>query len=390
MQMEQPTILITCKSYLPGYKGGGPIRSVANVIDHLGDDYAFRILTRDRDLGDTAPYPDIAPMSWRRLGQAEVMYVSPAHLSFRWLRQILQETHHDLLYLQSFFDPNFTIKPLLLRRLGQGRRVPVIVAPRGEFSEQAMQSKRAKKLAYLGLAKMLGLYGNVIWQASSPQEAADIRRCFGARARVVVAPDLRSAAPSTDCSRRAKPAGSLHIVHLSRISPMKNLLGALRALYGVQGDVSLDIYGPLEDTAYWAQCQTMISQMPANIKVTYRRAVPHDQVIQVLSQYDLFFLPTQGENFGHVILEALVAGTPVLLSDQTPWRHLESLGVGWDLPLDQPERFTAVLQQCVHATPEEHRALCQRAAEYGCRSAQDQSVVEQSHNLLQLALAGSR
>jgi glycosyltransferase involved in cell wall biosynthesis len=40
----------------------------------------------------------------------------------------------------------------------------------------------------------------------------------------------------------------------------------------------------------------------------------------VFRQYDLFVFPTRGENFGHVIIESLSVGTPVLLSDRTPWR----------------------------------------------------------------------
>jgi glycosyltransferase involved in cell wall biosynthesis len=44
-------------------------------------------------------------------------------------------------------------------------------------------------------------------------------------------------------------------------------------------------------------------------------------------------LPTYNENFGYVILEALLAGCPVILSDQPPWRDLEARQVGWTIPL---------------------------------------------------------
>ena len=59
--------------------------------------------------------------------------------------------------------------------------------------------------------------------------------------------------------------------------------------------------------------------------------------------HDLLILPTQGENHGYVIQEALLSGCPVLISDRTPWRGLAALGVGADLPLEQPERFVAWL-----------------------------------------------
>jgi glycosyltransferase involved in cell wall biosynthesis len=62
-----------------------------------------------------------------------------------------------------------------------------------------------------------------------------------------------------------------------------------------------------------------------------------------LAGYDLFLLPTRGENFGHAIFDALEVGLPVLLSDQTPWRDLERIGAGWSLPLANPDRFAATI-----------------------------------------------
>ena len=78
--------------------------------------------------------------------------------------------------------------------------------------------------------------------------------------------------------------------------------------------------------------------------VKYHGVIKHEEVARELAGHDLFFLPTWGENFGHVIHEALAAGLPVLISDKTPWRNLEDQGVGWDLPLDAPEKFRRVIE----------------------------------------------
>ncbi len=40
-------------------------------------------------------------------------------------------------------------------------------------------------------------------------------------------------------------------------------------------------------------------------------------------------LQTLGENYGHVIIEALSAGCPCIISDSTPWKSLEESGIGF-------------------------------------------------------------
>jgi glycosyltransferase involved in cell wall biosynthesis len=386
--MDRPLILILSDYYLPGYKGGGSSRTLINTVDHLGGEFRFKLLTSDRDLGDTGPYPQVAFGSWQPVGGAEVFYLSPRDLSLRSLRALIRRTKHDVLYLNSFFSPNFTIKPLLLRRLGLIPRVPTILAPRGEFSPGALMLKGFKKRAYLTFARALGLYRNVVWQASSEYEEESIRSWLGDHVRVVIARDLPplTFGGGEQPPRREKTAGRLKIVFLSRISRKKNLSGALRMLDGLKGEVQFDIYGPLEDRGYWAECQRVIDSLPRNVQVRYCGGVAHEQVVDAMAEHDLFFFPTLGENYGYVVLEALIAGCPVLLSDRTPWRNLKERGVGWDLPLDQPERFRAVLQGCVEMNPQEHRSWSHRARTFGLENARARTVLVQYRRLFDCAL----
>ena len=157
-------------------------------------------------------------------------------------------------------------------------------------------------------------------------------------------------------------------------------------LEGLRGDIQLNIHGPLEDKGYWTECQKIIDSLPRNVQVRYRGEVVYDRVIEVLADHDLFFFPTLGENFGHVILEALVAGCPVVTSDRTPWRGLRDMGVGWDLPLDEPERFRAVLQGCVEMDAQDYRGWSQRARAFGLEHARDRTTLDQYRELFSCAL----
>jgi len=406
---RMPTILVVTGHYLPGYKAGGPIRSISNLVTWLGDEFDFRIITADRDLDGTVPYPEISHGVWQRCGKAHVRYLAPGEQRPAAMRRILNSTRYDILYLNSFFGA-FTRICLGLRWAHLISDRPTIIAPRGEFSPGALALKSTKKRAYLALTRMVKLYDGITWQASSIHEQNDIVNSIGAgnssSARVVLAPPLarkvalgnrrsmhtsvvadlsqpsqRDESEPNLITHEVKSAGHANMVFLSRISPKKNLIYALKLLSQVKGNVDFGIYGPLEDMHYWKQCERLIDTMPGNVNVRYGGEVAADDVGDVLSSYNLFFFPTLGENFGHVIVEALGAGCPVLLSDQTPWRELARDRVGWDIPLDKPERFRTVLEEVIemdHATWSE---WSQAARAYAHRVRSDPAAIEANRQL---------
>ncbi len=55
-------LLVFISFYLPGFKAGGPIKTIQNMVTQLDGDLDFCIVTRDRDLGDTEAYSSIKPV----------------------------------------------------------------------------------------------------------------------------------------------------------------------------------------------------------------------------------------------------------------------------------------------------------------------------------------
>jgi glycosyltransferase involved in cell wall biosynthesis len=381
-------MLIFASYYLPGFKAGGPIRSLSNLIEQFRDEYEFFVITRNHDLGDDTPYVTARERSWVSVGDAKVRYLTKGECTMRTLRDLIREVQPNLLYFNSFLDPNFTIKPLVLRRLGfLPRNSKVIVAPRGEFAEAALALKVSKKRVFMYAAKWCGLYRNLVWQASSEFEARDICRWYGDDANVGIALNLPPKHSDNASSRKKKSNGKLRVVTVARIARNKNIDGALRILKDTNAAIDFNLYGPNEDKVYWQECMHIIENLPSNVKVTYHGELPHDQISQVLLYYDLFFLPTQGENYGHAIQEALVAGLPVLISDRTPWRDLEQKGIGWDLPLDKPEQYCRVLEKCVQMDSVEFDTFCENARKYGIRSSTDSNAISLTRELFLRALA---
>jgi len=396
-QKRKLDILVFADYYLPGDKAGGPIWTLSHLVEHLGDEFRFRIITRDRDLGCGKPYPLDDPAKWHSVGKAEVRYLSPDQRSLRQIGKLLNEFPHDILYLTTLFSPCFAIKPMLFHKLGVTRNKTVIIAPMGQLSRGALKIKACKKRGYLAIARFFRLYKDVVWQASSRYESDDIRRVFGGRDRggsaqpqISIAPNTSSVSPPGEDANLviSKKPHHLRLVFLSRISPMKNLHAALKMLQGLSGTINFDLYGPIEDRKYWNGCQRLIQSLPANIKVEYRGGVSHDDVEDLLDRYHLFFLPTLGENFAHVILEALSAGCPVLISDRTPWRNLAEKGAGWDLPLEEEERFRIVLQHCVDMDNEAMTKLSRCARKYARDYFSKDDSLELNRRLFHSAVKG--
>lgn len=391
----RPVILTFARNYLPGYKAGGPIRTIANMVASLGDEFEFRIVTLDRDLGDTKPYPGVEGDTWVPCGKAMVRYISQAGFGLGKIVEIARSTPHDVIYLNSFFDPRFTQQVLVNNRLGRLRGRPIVIASRGELSPGALRIKSLKKSVFIRLAKLFRLYDGLTWQASSLREAEDIRReMSGGRVlfrRVAVAENLVVAGDQVFFENsqgvlakrvRDQVAGHpLRVCVLSRISPMKNLHFSLRMLGEVRVPVRFTIFGPIEDEAYWSACEALIAKLPPHIEVVYEGAVEPEQVVPALMNHDLFLLPTLGENFGHVIHEALRAGLPLLISDQTPWRDLEAKGVGWDLSLTDMGVFVQRIEELSGWPAERHQQAAERAYEIALKVGRSEETLKANREL---------
>lgn len=345
----KPVILTFVGNYLPGYKSGGILRITVNTVDHLCSEFEFKIVTRDRDLRDDKPYPNIKVNQWQQVGNTTVYYLSPQSSKVKDILNLIVSTPHNVLYLNSFFDP-LTIKVLLNRKFRIATFKPVIVAPFGEFAWASLKQKYLKKFIFIQVARLFGLYNNIIWRASSEFEAQDIIKVMKVKSNVIHitgdfpiknVPDV-----VPDATFKSSSDGrDLRIVFLSRISREKNLDYALKVLSKVKARVVFDIYGPAENIAYWKECQELISQLPANVVVNYIGSVKSNQVVYIFSQYDLFLFPTGGEAYGHVIAECLISGTPVLISTKTPWRNLQVNELGWDVDLAQIDCFVEIIDR---------------------------------------------
>jgi len=365
-------VLSTCEVFEPGYRGGGPIRSLSRLIESISSDIDLRLVTRDRDLGSSSPYPELSG-KWIERSHSRVFYLNTSS-ALQWIKlwRALRRTSFHVLYVNSLWNPLFTLIPIAARGLRLIRAEQVLIAPRGELASGALALKSVKKRLLLKVLTPVLRRMKPKWHASSRIEECDIKETFPWASVLTFLPEQANLPPEPMPPEITGLQGPSRLVFLSRIAPVKNLALVLRALAKISGPVHFDIYGPIEAAKYWALCQSLIKQLPGGIRVRYRGEVEHSDVPGIFVRYDTFVFPTAGENFGHVIAESLSASCPVICSNATPWTEVLAAGGGAILPALNEDALAAEIER-VAAMTSAQRLQARRVAG-DCYRAWRQSV----------------
>nr|WP_321452406.1 glycosyltransferase [uncultured Carboxylicivirga sp.] len=376
--MPKKKIIAFIDWYLPGYKAGGGQRAFANMVSYLRDTFDFYIITRNTDFLESTPYEGIESNKWFSLNEGEnVYYCTEEKIGKDLYKQLIEEVKPDYAYINGVYSWKFSILPLIiLKQIGfKGKKV---LGTYGMLAPTAINIKKRKKKFFIKLSKLTGLYNNVLFHTTSEKETDDVKNALGSKVKVQMAPHLPlKVLPEHNMTEKKR--GYLKLISIARISPEKNTLYALESLMdlsGFEGQIYYDLYGPIYDQLYWKECQELIKQLPENINVNYKGVVDGNKVLDLFMRYHALFMPTRGENFGYVILESFMAGRPVLISDQTPWRQLENAKCGWDLDLNRSTDYKSALKELINIGQEEFDLLCEGARRRAERFINDSGLKE--------------
>jgi glycosyltransferase involved in cell wall biosynthesis len=383
-------ILIFCDFYLPGFKAGGGMWTVVNLVERFSGRYQFFIFTRNYDSkNDRVPYATVKTGEWNKQGEASVFYAGTADITRATCARIVAEVQPDCVFLNSAMSTP-VVKFLMARRSGMTPPTSVILAPCGELLAAALAVRPLKKKVYFGYAKLTGLFRGVLWKASTESESREIKAVVGGAIDVMIAPDLVPKMMLPEFSVDQKPAktkGSARFVFYSRVVPQKNLRYFLERLRSVDGgQVSLEIVGPLQDDAYWQDCKKLISELPQGITVNARGAVSHSEGIDLLCASHFLVLPTLNENFGYVLIESLSAGCPLLISDKTMWSSVQEQNAGWAIPLDDTEQWSATIENCIDMDNDRFLQMSASARAFAEKWLAETKIEEATARVLERAL----
>ena len=376
-------VLFLNPCYYPGFRSGGPQRTVMNIADAFGDKKDIYIFTQNRDMGCTESY-DIETHKWIRVGNANVMYLPPKEYNIRSIKKY--SANFSTIYACGLFC-SCTINAILLHKFNKGQRL--YVAPMGVFSKAAISSKVLKKRVFLFAFKYLGLFKNIVWSFTSEIEHEEAKAALGNTIKeYIIAEDLPrkvdfDAQIAKKPGRKNQENNVLKLVFLSRVSPQKNLEYCAQILNKITDkEIVFDVYGTTENGEYWDKCRKLLESLPKNIHYRYCGEVNSEKVIDVFSDYDSFFFPTKGENFGHVIYEALAAGCVPIISDRTPWLDLGKNDCGYVLSLEDSDSFVKTIKDLIEIkTVDKHEEMRINAVEYA-RKKYMESVRESGYKVI--------
>lgn len=206
---------------------------------------------------------------------------------------------------------------------------PIIVSPRGMLSPQALAFSKTKKDLFWMLFQRSAYESAAVWHATSEQEASDIRR-FGIDAPITIIPN---GVDSPEIVRTARNETiKKTIIFLSRLHPKKGLTNLVQAWAELAPEFpqwQVKIIGP-DEAGEADRLRGQIRDLGLK-SIGIHEPIFGDEKWRALAQAELFVLPTQSENFGIAVAEALSAGTPAIVTNRAPWSGLVTENCGWSI-----------------------------------------------------------
>lgn len=314
-------------------KSGGPSTCTHDLMEGLWDvDAHTDLLTvacvdaTVHNLGEGRPW----------LKEVQNDYRTPFFISKN-IQRYLRQSEYDLYHCNALWmGVNHDTC-----RIAREKKKPYIISPHGMLYPTALKVHAWKKQILLKL-----WYNRDIRQATclhaTCQQEAEYCRLFGYKGPIavipnaVVFPDFLQES-SNDCKLQ-EPTGKKRIIgFLGRLHPIKKVENVLYALYhlkhsenkvDISASLSFQVMGKYDD-AYEQWLKEETKRLGLEDCVEFVGFVNGKEKYDRLSRLSALMVPSAQENFGMIVPEALICGTPVYASLGTPWSELNSCHCGW-------------------------------------------------------------
>ena len=319
-------LLHVTPAFYPARNWGGFAHSVPGLCDALArdSDLELRVLTTDSDGPKTRQRISVGAYPTRLPAGYEVYYcrklfaqsISPGLLTRLWT----MVRWADVVHLTATYSFP-TIPTLLVCRI---LRKPLVWSPRGALQRWRGTTRTQIKSVWERLSNALCDPGRVVLHTTSEEEKSESwPRMPRTQARVIHnganLPGLNGG--------RSNRNGSLRLLYLGRLHPIKGIENLLRALVRIKGEVTLTLCGD-GDLHYRHSLESLVSELSLDGRVTFRGAIDETTKARQFLDADLCVVPSFKENFSLVVAESLSYAVPVVVGDGTPWKQVDQIGCG--------------------------------------------------------------
>jgi glycosyltransferase involved in cell wall biosynthesis len=364
---------------------GGPSQMVLGLAPALAKaGVKVTVITTDSN-GDNGQAPLDVPLNQPVAQDGyEIIYFRCAPFRrYKFSLDLLKWLNHhahdfDLAHIHALFSPVSSAAATICRQ----KNLPYILRPLGTLDPADLRKKQQLKNLYVAMIEHANLAGAAAVHFTSTQEAKISER-FGVKTKDLVIPlgvnppilaneDVRSHWGIS----KDKPV----ILFMSRIDPKKGLellIPALEELLTAGYDFHFVLAGTNpQDPSYEDKIKTQIANSSLRSHTTITGFVTGVAKASLLQTADLFVLPSYYENFGIAVAEAMVAGTPVVISDQVHiYQQVEDSASGWVGTTDT-QSLVELLKQAL-SNPAERQRRGENARNYALENFSWQAIALQ-------------
>ncbi|MHB8458924.1 MAG: glycosyltransferase [Candidatus Limnocylindrales bacterium] len=311
-------ILHVIANIAPRY--GGPGRAAQDMCRSLAArGHHVELFTTNQDGEGVLPVPIGVPVPADRYWTTFFEFSGPsAYRISKGLCKALERrmAEFDVVDIHNLYLFHTIVASAVARR----RHIPYVIRPHGTFDRYQRKRHPWRKRLYLAAVERRNLDGAAAIHYTTEQERLEAAET-GIRAPGCVVPlgiDVDLYARPTD-ERDLPPA-------IPRNVPLVTFMGRLAVKKGADivvaafgrvvrrgGKAHLVLAGPDSD-GLQRQLERQVSELGVANHVTFTGMLTGAPKLALLQRSRLFVLPSQDENFGIAVVEALAAGVPVVVS----------------------------------------------------------------------------
>lgn len=266
--------------------------------------------------------------------------------------------------------------------VARSRKRPYVITPHGMLYPEALQRNAWKKWPMRKL-----WFDRDVMKASALHATCETEmqhlRAFGYKGPIALIGnpvDVPNYSSELANRQTFNPDSILRLGYLGRLHPIKQIENLIRGtVLSRIPNLEILIIGKGDD-AYEQFLHDEAKRLGISGKVKFLGFLNGREKFEQLARLDALFVPSHMENFGMIIPEALIVGTPVMASFGTPWQALNEDRCGWWTDA-APQSIADVIFDLCSLSPEEHKAMGQRGRDYILRTFASEKVASQMLSL---------